>query len=122
MYSFNYLKNYSYSINSDDEEWDEMLVKVFFVTSSFKTKTVSLFKPIRVFQSSFSVKVNMNLSEKTNIKVTDSNGSPVYLRQYKTDSNKEMIISTSSWSYGDYKVTFTNYKNEIIAITEFSIR
>lgn len=125
MYSFNNLKDYYYNINSDDEEWDEVLIKILSGTGNpsmtESARTVSLFKPIKVHQSSFTLKVVINLNEKVNIKVTDSAGAPVYLRQFTPGVTNELLISTSSWSYGDYNITFTNSAGTVIATGEFSI-
>jgi len=123
MYSFNNLRNYSYGINVE-EEWDEILILILSGTGhpSATGRTVSLFKPIRVHQSCFNLKINIDLIEKVNIKLTDSTGSPVYLRQYTpATKTNELMISTSSWNYGDYDITFTNLSGETIAKGEFSI-
>ena len=125
MYSFNNLRNYSYSVNVEEEEWDEILILILSGTNKptmAAERTISLFKPIRVYQGIFNLKININLNEKINIKVTDNTGAPVYLRQFTPGArSNELTISTSGWSSGDYKITFTNLSGETIATGGFSI-
>jgi len=124
MYSFNNLRDHDYEIMSDDEEWDEVMIKILSGSNRPKNSSVtilSLFKPIRVQQNSSTLKVNIDLQEKVNIKITDNTGSPVYLRQFTPGSTNEVLISTSSWIYGDYNITFTNSSGDIIATGEFCV-
>ncbi len=85
-------------------------------TMSLRSVLSSVEKPITLFQSSSSLKVNITLDEKVNIKVLNSATSlPVYMRQYVPDSSGEMLIDTQRWSSGYYDIIFTNASGEAIA-------
>lgn len=85
-------------------------------TMSLRSVLSSVEKPISLFQSSSSLKVNITLDEKVNIKVLNSTTDlPVYMRQYVPDSSGEMLIDTLRWSSGYYDIIFTNASGEAIA-------
>ncbi|MBB4037106.1 archaellin [Dysgonomonas hofstadii] len=128
MYSFNNfsLRDHGVKVMSDSDDWGEVIIKVLPETGkltnpSASIRTISLFKPIKVYQSNFTLKVNIELEEKINIKITDNTGAPVYLRQLTPASSNEVLISTSSWNYGEYNITLTNSACAIIATGKFSI-
>ncbi|GAB6123182.1 hypothetical protein JCM30204_43320 [Dysgonomonas termitidis] len=127
MYSFN-SKNryYILSVNDDDVDW-EIAVKI--LTGSNRPrvadagKSVSLFKPVQIYQSNFGLKVNLFVYGKLNIKIVDNAGMPVYLRQFTPDSdNTKVKINTSGWNSGRYTITLSDAAGINIAIGEFDIR
>jgi len=124
MHPFNNLKDDNYIINIDEDVYDELILKILAGTNRPTPLTFSIptVNPIRLFQNSFTLKININLDEKVNIKVTDMNGAPVYLRQFNPGTSNDIVVSTSSWSYGDYNIAFTDATGELLATGEFSIR
>jgi Protein of unknown function (DUF3244). len=126
MYSFSSSNNSHCILSIDnDGEWEELILTSRTGSGNpavIATKTVSLFKPIRLFLNQFSLKINILLNEKVNIKVTDCTGFPVYLRQFIPGSSNETIVDISGWSSGTYTIVFTNTSGEIITNSEFNIR
>lgn len=127
MYSFNSVNSYYIlSVNDDDVDW-EITVKI--LTGSNRTKvaddskTVSLFKPVQIYQSNYALRVNLFIFGKINIKIIDSVGMPVYLRQFTPDSGSTKVeINTSGWNSGSYTIALSDAAGINIAVGEFDIR
>lgn len=78
-------------------------------------------KNIRVFKNAYNLKISVLLDEKVNIKILNKFGAPAYLRQSHPSSTDEIMIDTSSWHKGRYKICFLNTFDEFFLSGEFDI-
>ena len=110
--------------NNTNSDWDEIYIEISVegVTANAATKTVSLFKPIRVFLKETSVRININLEHKAYIKIINIKEQPVYLRHYRVGRDNDFEIKTSDWDGGYYKIIFSSsVGGSAIAYGRFSI-
>lgn len=93
----------------NNEEWDEILADIMTDTGSPRSMPIGEYKPVRIYQNCYFLKVNVFIAQNVTIKILDEGGSQVMTRQYiyNGDSN-ELLISTGGMAGGLYKMEFVD--------------